>query len=290
MTYNLTDVQTVKKLLARQGFTFNKALGQNFITDPGVCPRIAESCGCTDRDGVLEIGPGAGVLTRALAERADKVVSLEVDKRLEPLLQETLSGYDNVTVRFEDAMTCDLNQLLLEEFGEQPVSVCANLPYYITSPLLLRLLESELNVSAMTLMVQKEAAVRLCAPMGTRACGPVTAAVRFFAEPEILFEVSRNAFLPAPAVDSAVIRLTLREPLLPVAEKGAFFRVVKAAFALRRKTLVHSLSAALPRDKAGAAALLEKAGIDPSARAETLTMEQFITLSSVLREEENHAG
>ena len=282
----LTDIEYLTRLFARHGFRLSKGLGQNFIVDPTICPRIAASADI-DGQGVLEIGPGAGVLTRALAERADKVVSLEVDKRLEPLLQETLSGYDNVTVRFEDAMTCDLNQLLLEEFGEQPVSVCANLPYYITSPLLLRLLESELNVSAMTLMVQKEAAVRLCAPMGTRACGPVTAAVRFFAEPEILFEVSRNAFLPAPAVDSAVIRLTLREPLLPVAEKGAFFRVVKAAFALRRKTLLNSLSASLPMPKEKVTAALEAIGVSPTARAETLTMEQLVTLTKRLQEDDH---
>ena len=285
----LTDLEYLTRLFARHGFRLSKGLGQNFIVDDTVCPRIAQEAGI-DGQGVLEIGPGAGVLTRALAARAAKVVSLEVDRRLEPLLKETLAGFDNVTVRFEDAMTCDLRRIIREEFGEMPVSVCANLPYYITSPLLMRLLEQELNLRAMTLMVQKEAAVRLCAPMGTRACGPVTAAVRFYAEPALLFEVNRQSFLPPPAVDSAVIRLALREPLLPSEEKDAFFRVVKAAFALRRKTLVNSLSAALPRDKAGAAALLEKAGIDPSARAETLTMEQFITLSSVLREEENHAG
>ncbi|MBP5618149.1 MAG: ribosomal RNA small subunit methyltransferase A [Clostridia bacterium] len=282
----LTDIEYLTRLFTRHGFHLSKGLGQNFIVDPTVCPRIAGSAGI-DGQGVLEIGPGAGVLTRALAERAGKVVSLEVDRRLEPLLKETLADCDNVTVRFEDAMTCDLRQLLKDEFGEQPVSVCANLPYYITSPLLLRLLEAELNVCAMTLMVQKEAAVRLCAPMGTRACGPVTAAVRFYAEPEILFEVSRTSFLPAPTVDSAVIRLTLREPLLPAEEKDAFFRVVKAAFALRRKTLLNSLSASLPLPKDRVTAALEGVGVAPTARAETLTMEQLVALTRQIQEEDH---
>lgn len=280
----LTDVEYLTRLFTRHGFRLSKGLGQNFIVDPTVCPRIARSAGI-DGQGVLEIGPGAGVLTRALSERAGKVVALEVDGRLEPLLRETLAGCGNVTVRFEDAMTCDLHRLLAEEFGTQPVSVCANLPYYITSPLLLRLLESELNVRSMTLMVQKEAAVRLCAPMGTRACGPVTAAVRFYAEPEILFEVSRAAFLPAPAVDSAVIRLTLREPLLPPEEKGAFFRVVKAAFALRRKTLLNSLSTSLPMPKDKVTAALEAIGVAPTARAETLTMDQLVALARQIKED-----
>ena len=285
---DLTDIHYLTQLFARHGFHLSKGLGQNFIVDPAVCPHIAEVAGI-DGQGVLEIGPGAGVLTRALAARAAKVVSLEVDRRLAPLLKETVGDCPNVTIRFEDAMTSDLRQLIQDEFGDMPVSVCANLPYYITSPLLLRLLEQELSLRTMTLMVQKEAAERLCAPMGTRACGPVTAAVRFYAEPALLFEVNRRSFLPAPAVDSAVIQLTLREPLLPAQEKDAFFRTIKAAFALRRKTLVNSLSASLPMEKGRVTALLERADIAPSARAETLSLEDFCTLSRLIREEESHA-
>lgn len=280
--HELTDMEYLTKLFARHGFHLKKGLGQNFITDPSVCPAIAEQAEI-DGEGVLEIGPGAGVLTRELAKRAKKVVALEVDRRLKPLLGETLNGFDNASVRFDDAMTCDLKALIREEFGDMPVSVCANLPYYITSPLILRLLEEELPIRAITVMVQKEAAIRLCAEMGSRDCGPVTAAVRYYADPEILFSVGRNSFLPPPKVDSAVIRLTLRKPPFPREDKEAFFRVVKAAFALRRKTLSNSLSAALGMEKEQVMSLLNAAGISPTARAETLSMEQLAALAHGIR-------
>ena len=280
--HELTDMEYLSKLFARHGFNLKKGLGQNFLVDPGVCPAMAEQAGVAG-EGVLEIGPGAGVLTRELAKRAKKVVSIELDRRLKPLLDETLCDFDNVSIRFDDAMTCDLQELIQEEFGDMPVSVCANLPYYITSPLLLRLLEEELPVRGITVMVQKEAAIRLCAEMGSRDCGPVTAAVRYYAEPSILFPVGRNAFLPPPKVDSAVIHLALREPPFPAEEKEAFFRVVKAAFALRRKTLANSLSAAWGWEKDKVTALLADAGISPSARAETLSMEQLAALAHRVR-------
>lgn len=280
--HELTDMEYLTKLFARHGFHLKKGLGQNFITDPSVCPAIAEQAEI-DGEGVLEIGPGAGVLTRELAKRAKKVVALEVDRRLKPLLGETLNGFDNASVRFDDAMTCDLKALIREAFGDMPVSVCANLPYYITSPLILRLLEEELPIRAITVMVQKEAAIRLCAEMGSRDCGPVTAAVRYYADPEILFSVGRNSFLPPPKVDSAVIRLTLRKPPFPREDKEAFFRVVKAAFALRRKTLSNSLSAALGMEKEQVMSLLNAAGISPTARAETLSMEQLAALAHGIR-------
>lgn len=280
--HELTDMEYLTKLFARHGFHLKKGLGQNFITDLSVCPAIAEQAEI-DGEGVLEIGPGAGVLTRELAKRAKKVVALEVDRRLKPLLGETLNGFDNASVRFDDAMTCDLKALIREEFGDMPVSVCANLPYYITSPLILRLLEEELPIRAITVMVQKEAAIRLCAEMGSRDCGPVTAAVRYYADPEILFSVGRNSFLPPPKVDSAVIRLTLRKPPFPREDKEAFFRVVKAAFALRRKTLSNSLSAALGMEKEQVMSLLNAVGISPTARAETLSMEQLAALAHGIR-------
>ena len=280
--HELTDMEYLTKLFARHGFHLKKGLGQNFITDPCVCPAIAEQAEI-DGEGVLEIGPGAGVLTRELAKRAKKVVALEVDRRLKPLLGETLNGFDNASVRFDDAMTCDLKALIREEFGDIPVSVCANLPYYITSPLILRLLEEELPIRAITVMVQKEAAIRLCAEMGSRDCGPVTAAVRYYADPEILFSVGRHSFLPPPKVDSAVIRLTLRKPPFPREDKEAFFRVVKAAFALRRKTLSNSLSAALGMEKEQVMSLLNAVGISPTARAETLSMEQLAALAHGIR-------
>lgn len=278
----LTDIAYLRNLLARHGFTFSKALGQNFLVNPSVCPRMAEACGADKDSGVLEIGPGVGVLTRELAARAGKVTAVEIDRRLPPVLAETLAGTDNVHIVEGDALTLDLHALLREEFGARPVSVCANLPYYITSPLLMRLLESRLPVESLTVMVQKEAAERLCAEPGTRAAGAVTLAVRYYAEPEKLFSVPRGSFLPPPKVDSAVIRLRVRKaPPCTVADEAALFRLIRAGFNQRRKTLVNSLTGAgLTRN--GAVALLDGAGISRTARAEELTLEKFARLANGL--------
>lgn len=194
----LTDIGAIKEILARHGFRFSKKLGQNFLINPSVCPRMAEACGADKETGVLEIGPGIGVLTRELAERAGKVVAVELDDRLPPVLAETLAGYNNVEIVSGDVLKLDLRRLLSEKFGERRVSVCANLPYYITSPILMSLLESRLPVTGITVMVQKEAAARLCARPGTRECGAVTLAVQYYAHPEILFSVSAGAFSPPP--------------------------------------------------------------------------------------------
>lgn len=281
----LTDIAYLRSLFARNGFNLKKGLGQNFLTDPEVCPAIARGAGI-DGAGVIEIGPGAGVLTRELAKRADKVVALEVDTRLKSILSETLGDLSNTRVRFEDAMKCDLHRLIQEEFGDMAVSVCANLPYYITSPLIMRLLEENLPIRSVTVMVQKEAAQRLCAQMGTRECGPVTAAVRYYSEPRILFEVGRDAFLPPPKVDSAVIRLDIKPEHSPaVSDEKAFFRVIKAAFAMRRKTIVNSLSHSLPIPKPSILSALEASAIAPDARAEDVSMEQFAQLSEHLYKE-----
>ncbi len=271
----LTDIGTVRGLLEKHGFRFSKALGQNFLINPTVCPRMAEACGIGRDGGVLEIGPGFGVLTAELARRAGKVVAVELDERLPPILRETLAEFDNVTVISGDAMKLDLSALLKEQMGDRPVAVCANLPYYITSPVIMRLLESRLPVESITVMVQKEAAERLCARPGTRACGAVTLAVQYYAEAERLFSVARGSFMPAPQVDSAVIRLTLRkEQPLPSDREKRLFALVRAAFNQRRKTLQNSLcGTGLSRDEVGA--LLARAGISPMLRAEQLTLEQF---------------
>lgn len=278
----LTDMSYIRSLLERHGFRFSKKLGQNFLINPSVCPRMAEACGCTPETGVLEIGPGFGVLTRELSLRAGKVVAIELDDRLPPVLAETLAGRENVEIVSGDCMKLDLAALLREKFGDRPVAVCANLPYYITSPILMKLLESRLPVTGITVMVQKEAAQRLCARPGTREAGAVTLAVQYYAQAETLFSVSRGSFMPAPNVDSAVIRLTVRpEPPCAVRDEQQLFRLIRAGFGQRRKTLPNSLSAAgFSRDAIQAA--LAAGGIAPTARAEELTLEQFAVLSDHL--------
>ncbi len=279
----LTDLNTVRDILSRHGFSFSKALGQNFLINPSVCPRMAQLCH-PELDGefaVLEIGPGIGVLTKELAQVAKRVISIELDTRLLPILQETLADYPNVTVINGDAMKLDLAAVLKEYAEGLPVVVCANLPYYITSPLLMHLLESRLPVEAITVLVQKEAAVRLCAEPATRECGAVTLAVRYFADPEILFSVSRGSFLPAPKVDSSVIRLRLHDnPPCEIADEALFFRLVHAAFGQRRKTLPNSLGAA-GYTKEQIVTVLQSAGLSPTARAEELTLTQFAALTKL---------
>ena len=278
----LTDAGTLRRLLEQYGFRFSKKLGQNFLINPTVCPRMAEACGASPDTGVLEIGPGVGVLTRELAARAGKVAAIELDDRLLPVLAQTLADHPNATVIHGDCMKLDLAQILREQFGDRPVAVCANLPYYITSPIVMHLLESRLPVTNITVMVQREAAERLCAEPGTRAAGAVTLAVRYYADAEILFPVSRNSFMPAPQVDSAVIRLTVRQtPPCAVTDEGRLFRLVRAGFGQRRKTLLNSLTGAGYTKEQIAAALAE-AGIPADARAENLTLEQFAAVSNAL--------
>ncbi len=276
----LTDINYVKGVLGRHGFTFSKALGQNFLVNPSVCPRMAQLSGADADTGVIEIGPGAGVLTAELARLSHKVVAVELDKRLLPVLEETLSEFDNVSIVNADAMKLDMIKLIKDHFGSGEVVVCANLPYYITSPLLMKLLEERLPVSSITVMVQKEAAERICACPGTRASGAISAAVHYYCEPEVLFKVSPGSFIPPPKVDSAVIKLNiLKEPPVKAADEKLFFRIIKAAFMQRRKTLANSLSAGLSLPKQTVSAILSAAGIKPAARAEEMSMQQFADIT-----------
>lgn len=280
---NLSDISVIKKILSEHGFTFSKSLGQNFLINPTVCPRMADACGADCGTGVLEIGAGIGVLTAELAKRAKKVVSLELDTRLIPVLAETLGEFSNVEVLNADVLKLDLNKLIDDCFQDMHVTVCANLPYYITSPVIMALLESRIPVDAVTVMVQKEAAARLCAPVGSRDAGAVTVAVNYYAQAEKLFDVSAGSFMPAPKVDSSVIRLNIRkEPPVEVSDEKFFFRVIKAAFGQRRKTASNSLSAGLgiPKDKVSTA--IAAAGFEPSVRAESLTMQELARLGECL--------
>lgn len=272
----LSNINTVKEILQKHGFTFSKALGQNFLINPSVCPKMAEECGVDENSGVIEVGPGIGVLTNELAKRAKKVIAIELDKRLLPVLEETLGEYKNVKVINDDVMKLDLNKLISEEFEGMNVCVCANLPYYITSPIVMRLLEEKLNVSSITVMVQKEAAQRICAEVGTRQSGAVTVAVWYYSRPELLFHVSAGSFMPAPKVDSAVIRLNIRkEPGVMVKNEEMFFKTVKAAFSQRRKNIANSLSAGLSMGKQEIISVLNDCQIPASKRAEELSMEDI---------------
>ena len=277
--YNLTDIGTIKDILARHGFHFSKALGQNFIVNPSVCPRMAEESGIDESCGVIEIGAGIGVLTAELAKRAKKVVVIEIDTKLLPILDETLKDFDNIEIINQDVLKTDLAALIKEKFDEMPVYVCANLPYYITSPVIMTLLESRLPIEAVTVMVQKEAAQRLCAPVGSRLSGAVTVAVDYYAEAQKLFDVSAGSFMPAPKVDSCVIRMDIRkEPEIEISDEKLFFRMVHAAFGQRRKTAANSISAGsgIPKDIVIKA--IEECGFEPSVRAEGLNMAELADL------------
>lgn len=280
---NLSNISVIRDVLSRHGFSFSKGLGQNFLINPTVCPRMAEMGNAQPGWGMIEIGAGVGVLTAELAQRADKVVCIEIDSRLLPILDETLAEYDNIKIVNQDVLKVDLHKLIAEEFPNMPVAVCANLPYYITSPIIMNLLESRLPISSLTVMVQKEAAQRICAMPGSREVGAVSIAVRYYCEPKVLFQVSRGSFMPAPDVDSTVIRLDIRkQPTVDVKREEEFFRVVKAAFSQRRKTLSNTLSSGLSMNKTQIAELLERAGVASNLRAEQLSMQQFADIANAL--------
>lgn len=282
----LSDPGYLRSLLRRHDLHLSKGLGQNFLINPSVCPRMAQACGAEACEGVLEIGPGVGVLTRELSQVAKKVVSVELDQRLLPVLAETLDHCDNVEIVQGDILKLDLPRLIADKFDGGPICVCANLPYYITSPVIMTLLEGRLPLTAITVMVQKEAAQRLCAPPGVRACGAVSVSVHYRSRPRILFQVSRGSFLPPPNVDSSVIRFDLlSHPPITVKREDILFQVAQGAFAQRRKTVANSLSAALAVPKNKIEACLAQAGLPPAVRAEQLTLEQFGALSDALTEE-----
>lgn len=276
---NLSDINQIKSLLSRHGFSFSKALGQNFIIDADVCPDMADAAVPNNSYGVIEIGPGIGVLTVELAKRAKKVISVELDTRLLPILDETLNDYDNVKIINSDVMKLNLHKVIEEEFAGMPVVVCANLPYYITSPIIMMLLESKLPIESVTVMVQAEAADRLCAPVGTRDAGAVTVAVNFYADAEELFFVPREAFMPSPKVDSKVMRLKVRETAsFDIKNEKAFFSMVKGAFSMRRKTIMNSIPAGINTSKEKLESVLSELEISKTARIEQLTMDNLIEI------------
>jgi 16S rRNA (adenine1518-N6/adenine1519-N6)-dimethyltransferase len=283
--FDLSNPAVIRGIISRHGLRPSKSIGQNFITDPQICPKIAELGGAGHGVAAIEIGPGLGVLTKELAARCDKVVAIELDRRLLPVLNETLAGFDNIDMICGDVLKTDLTALIREKFAHLRVIVCANLPYYITSPVIMHLLESRLPVEAITVMVQKEAAARIAAPIPSREMGAVTVAVRWYSEPELLFEVPPESFMPTPGVMSAVIRLNVRKsPPVNVKDEALFFKAVKAAFSQRRKTLLNCLSAGLALDKTKTADILTRAGVPAGARAEQLRLEDFASIADAFSE------
>ena len=284
----LTDISYVKQLMNAHDFQTSKALGQNFLINPSVCPKIAELGNAKKGFGILEIGTGIGVLTKELAKRADKVTAIELDEKLFPILDETLSEFDNIKIIHGDAMQYDLNTLIQEEFQGLETAVCANLPYYITSPLIMQLLESKLPIKTITVMVQKEAAQRLCAPVGSREAGAVTIAVAYYGKASKLFDVSRGSFLPAPNVDSAVIQIELYpENPWNVQNEKTFFQMIKLGFSQRRKQLSGVLAKGFNFSKTQMQEIFQKAEISPSVRIEALTMPELVKLSNFIQEATN---
>lgn len=280
---NLTNLSFMKSLCAKHGFVFEKKFGQNFIINPSVCPKIAEYAGVDENTCALEIGIGVGVLTTELAKRAKKVVAVEIDDSLKPLVAETLAEFDNVKIIWDDVLNVDLAKLIREEFPGERVVVCANLPYYITSPIITKLLSDNLPVENITVMVQKEAALRLCADEKSREIGAISMAVQYYSKPKICFNVSRGSFYPSPNVDSAVIRLDIRKDGKPTPKNEEnMFRLIRGAFGQRRKTFVNSVNATLGIPKPDIEAALSQIGVDGRIRPEKLTLAQYAALSDIL--------
>ena len=278
---DVCDIQVMKPLLELHGFHFSKAKGQNFLIARWVPEQIAEQSGVDKTAGVLEIGPGIGPLTQQLCLRAEKVCAVELDKRLEPILQQTVGEFENLQIIWNDVLKLDVAKLVQEQFGSLRPMACANLPYYITSPILTALLEAEC-FEAVTVMVQKEVAQRIAAKPGTADYSAFTVFCQFYAEPEILFDVPAHCFMPQPKVTSAVVTLRTRKELpWQIDSKEIFFRTVRASFAMRRKKLSNGLASGFPElGKQGAEQVIADCGLDPNVRGETLDIGQFAAIAN----------
>lgn len=282
---NLTNPSQLKNVLAAYGFSFSKSLGQNFLIDENVLNKIIEGSQINSEWGALEIGPGAGTLTRALAENSKKAVAVEIDKRLLPMLEYTLNDFKNTKVINADVMEVDLNALITEEFGDMPVAVCANLPYYITTPIIMKVLEECQRVKSMTVMIQKEVAMRMVAPPGGKDYGALSVAVQFYTKPKIVCHAEPHCFMPQPKVASTVVSLeVLDKPSVDVSNKKLFFNIVKSAFGQRRKTLLNALSKSpyISVEKEVIVSAIEDAGLAPDIRGEKLSLEEFAKITDYI--------
>ncbi len=277
----LSSPKVIKEILAESGFKFSKSLGQNFLIDDNVLDRI-----CSDIDSdtnVIEIGPGFGTLTQRLLLNAKKVVAIEIDKTAIPILEDNLSEFDNLTVINEDVLKCDLNSIIDEHFGGGRVRIIANLPYYITTPIIMHILESRVKIDELRIMIQKEVAMRIAAKEATKDYGALSIAVNYYAEPELICHVPPSSFIPAPKVSSSVISLKIRtEPPVALNDEKGFFKLVKASFGQRRKTLLNALgnSPLVPMGKGELSEVMGKCGIDEKRRGETLSIAEFARLSN----------
>lgn len=283
MSKELTNLSYIKDLCTRYGFSLQKSYGQNFIVNGGICPKIAEYAEIDESYGVIEIGTGIGVLTKELCLRAKKVVAIEIDSKLLPLIDETLGEFSNLKVINEDVLKVDLNRLIAEEFSGLKVVVCANLPYYITSPIIMKLLEDKLKIENITVMVQKEAAQRICAGECSRDAGAISLAVAYYADAKVCFNVSPGSFFPPPKVTSSVIRLDVKKnpPVLPLKEEN-MFKLIRSSFTQRRKTLVNSVSATLSMPKHRIEDALLQLDMNIMIRPEQVSLVQFSALSDIL--------
>jgi 16S rRNA (adenine1518-N6/adenine1519-N6)-dimethyltransferase len=286
----MKDIATpnrTKSIVEKYGFSFKKSLGQNFLIDTNILNRIVDFADVEEGTGAIEIGPGIGALTEQLAKRAQKVVAFEIDQRLLPILNETLAPYNNVKVLHQDVLKADVKGVIKEEFQEgQDLMVVANLPYYVTTPILFKLLEDQLPIRGIVVMLQKEVADRISAGPGTKDYSSLSIAIQYYTEAETVMTVPRTVFVPQPNVDSAVIRLTKRnKPAVEVKDESFFFEVVKASFAQRRKTLMNNLAnnlSSFPKNKDLIEQVLLSIDIDPRRRGETLTIQEFAKLSDAL--------
>lgn len=281
-----TPVRT-RAILEKYGFSFKKSLGQNFLIDTNILKRIVDFAEITEESGAIEIGPGIGALTEQLARRSKKVVAFEIDQRLLPILSETLSPYPNVKIIHRDVLQANVKQVIVEEFNDlKDIMVVANLPYYVTTPIIMKILEEKLPIRGIVVMLQKEVADRISASPGTKDYGSLSIAIQYYTKAETVMVVPKTVFVPQPNVDSAVIRLTKREkPAVSVRDEDFFFKVTKASFAQRRKTLLNNLTSQLPDGKSKKEEIilaLEASGIEPSRRGETLSLEEFARLSDEL--------
>ncbi|EZP74854.1 16S ribosomal RNA methyltransferase KsgA/Dim1 family protein [Parageobacillus genomosp. 1] len=288
MNKDIATPGRTKEILDQYGFSFKKSLGQNFLIDTNILRKIVDAAEISAETGAIEIGPGIGALTEQLARRAKKVVAFEIDQRLLPILADTLSPYGNVRIIHQDVLKADIHQVIADEFTNvADIMVVANLPYYVTTPIIMKLLTDHLPIRGMVVMLQKEVADRLAAKPGTKDYGSLSIAVQYYTEAEVVMTVPRTVFIPQPNVDSAVIRLIKRkQPPVAVNDETFFFQVVRASFAQRRKTILNNLVNNLPNGKAMKEQIessLANANIDPRRRGETLTMEEFAALSNALR-------
>jgi len=282
---NLASIKVIKEILSDSGFRFSKSLGQNFLVDENVLDKIVNASELTPECGALEIGPGFGTLTQRLCMASGKVVCIEIDSNAIPILQNNLSDFDNLTIINDDVLKCDLAAIIKEHFGGMSVKLAANLPYYITTPIIMHVLEARLPIDSLTVMIQKEVAMRIAAPEGTKDYGALSVAVNYYAVPEVVVHVPPSSFIPQPKVSSTVIKLTMRDnPPVEVANEKGFFSVVKASFAQRRKTLLNALSNSpqIPLGKAEVSQVLAKCGIDEKRRGETLTMQEFADVANMI--------